>query len=78
MALVFVLLGVLGLLFTGHALSSRHYRRLSRSFRIGAKAVDMTGDEEPADPDIHAELADSAARPDRRDGIPCPQGAEIA
>lgn len=35
MALVFVLLGVLGLLFTAYALGSRHYRRLSRSYRQG-------------------------------------------
>lgn len=33
MALVFVLLGVLGLVFTTYALGSRHYRRLSRSYR---------------------------------------------
>ncbi|WP_084486925.1 MFS transporter [Nocardia sienata] len=78
MALVFVLLGVLGLLFTGYALGSRHYRRLSRSFRAGAEAADTTGDVEPAAPDVHAELAETAARPDRRYRIPCPQDAEIA
>ncbi len=38
MALVFVLLGLLGLLFTGYALGSEHYRRLSRSYRGEAAA----------------------------------------
>ncbi|MFI5717349.1 MFS transporter [Nocardia sp. NPDC051750] len=36
MALVFVLLGILGLLFTGYALGSKHYRNLSRSYRVGS------------------------------------------
>ncbi|WP_328396495.1 MFS transporter [Nocardia sp. NBC_00416] len=47
MALVFVLLGVLGLLFTGYALSSRHYRRLSRSYLAGeddSRAVTATAE----------------------------------
>lgn len=38
MGLVFVLLGLLGLLFTGYALGSKHYRRLSRSYRGEAAA----------------------------------------
>ncbi len=38
MALVFVLLGILGLLFTAYALGSRHYRNLSRSYRSNPAA----------------------------------------
>ncbi|MEV0043670.1 MFS transporter [Nocardia rhamnosiphila] len=74
MALVFVLLGLLGLLFTGYALGSRHYRRLSRSFRAGADAAATTGAAGPAGPG----LAELGALPDRRHDIPCPQGAGTA
>ncbi|WP_324191747.1 MFS transporter, partial [Nocardia elegans] len=47
MGLVFVLLGLLGLLFTGYALGSKHYRRLSRSYRGEAAAcacVELPGE----------------------------------
>ncbi|MGW5381121.1 MFS transporter [Nocardia sp. NPDC003963] len=42
MALVFVLLGILGLLFTGFALGSSYYRRLSRSYREGGATAGQT------------------------------------
>ncbi|WP_416562272.1 MFS transporter [Nocardia testacea] len=78
MALVFVLLGVLGLLFTGYALGSRHYRRLSRSFRAGAVAAGATGDPGPADPGFDSGLAELATLPGRSHDMPCPQGAGAA
>ncbi|WP_433490197.1 MFS transporter [Nocardia grenadensis] len=77
MALVFVLLGVLGLLFTGYALGSRHYRRLSRSFRTGTDAAE-TAAVGPAVPGPESRLAEPDALPDRRHDIPCPQGAGAA
>jgi len=43
MGLVFVALGVAGLLFTAYALSSVHYRRLSRSYRGDAPVTDEAG-----------------------------------
>lgn len=78
MALVFVLLGVLGLLFTGYALGSRHYRRLSRSFRAGTEAAETAGAAGPAVPGPESGLAALGALPDRRHEIPCPQGAGAA
>ncbi|WP_280415942.1 MFS transporter [Nocardia carnea] len=57
MALVFVLLGVLGLLFTGYALGSKHYRYLSRSYRAGGPRVeDSEHGREKTDPDIATSL----------------------
>ncbi|MET8797099.1 MFS transporter [Nocardia sp. NPDC004568] len=75
MALVFVLLGLLGLLFTGYALGSRHYRRLSRSFRGGADTAQLIDAAGPGTPDLDADLG---ARPERRHDIPCAQGAGTA
>ncbi|MGW6332531.1 MFS transporter [Nocardia rhamnosiphila] len=74
MALVFVLLGLLGLLFTGYALGSRHYRRLSRSFRTGTATAATTGAGGPVEPGP----AEPGALLDRRHDIPCPQGAGTA
>ncbi|MEU4315985.1 MFS transporter [Nocardia sp. NPDC024068] len=63
MALVFVLLGILGLLFTGYALGSKYYRRLSRSYRDGAQAAITPADipsAGPAGTTVDAELAELA------------------
>ncbi|MEU1980736.1 MFS transporter [Nocardia sp. NPDC019395] len=58
MALVFVLLGVLGLLFTGYALGSKHYRNLSRSYRAGSTEPPATNPSTTADDDTPARGAD--------------------
>ncbi|MGW0178151.1 MFS transporter [Nocardia sp. NPDC003345] len=57
MALVFVLLGVLGLLFTGYALGSAHYRRLSRSYRDGAAVIGAAATPAEAPAEAPAEVA---------------------
>ncbi|WP_083874315.1 MFS transporter [Nocardia paucivorans] len=74
MALVFVLLGILGLLFTGYALSSRHYRRLGRSYRDHAP-VDTAI--EPTCPSLDSEFAEITAHlaPEPSKG-PCDRPAE--
>ncbi|GGK91288.1 MFS transporter [Nocardia jinanensis] len=79
MALVFVLLGILGLLFTGFALGSSYYRRLSRSFRQGGAAAGPQPGSEPiieqTVPEKDSELlAPGAATGDPRPVL-CPQSA---
>lgn len=80
MALVFVLLGVSGLLFTTYALSSRHYRHLSRSYRDGMADAD-TEQEASEDPGTHldTEFAELTAQlASERPGAPCGSPSEAA
>ncbi|WP_327150936.1 MFS transporter [Nocardia sp. NBC_01329] len=82
MALVFVLLGILGLVFTGFALGSSYYRRLSRSYRDGGAVADPVPDIAHISETVALEPDSYLAEPLAATGQPrvvrCPQAAGSA